>query len=128
MDYHLKETYNFWSVKIKYWFSLLANSHVCEVLSSFLCAYDIFECKTLSNSFFKSTIFNLMPLTHISSLSSGKHVHEKYKYTPSYPLYIAYLYIGVYLFFLILFQNIDCGYSLEPPRRGGSNMFPQSMF
>ena len=25
-------------------------------------------------------------------------------------------------------QNIDCGYSLEPPRRGGSNEFPQSMF
>ena len=23
---------------------------------------------------------------------------------------------GVYLFFLFLFQNIDCGYSLEPPR------------
>ena len=25
-------------------------------------------------------------------------------------------------------QNIDCGYSLEPPLRGGSNMYPQSMF
>ena len=24
-------------------------------------------------------------------------------------------------------QNIACGYSLEPPRRGGSNKFPQSM-
>ena len=24
--------------------------------------------------------------------------------------------------------NIDCGYSLEPPRRGGSNECPQSMF
>ena len=24
-------------------------------------------------------------------------------------------------------QNIDCGYSLEPPRRGGSNEYPQSM-
>ena len=39
-----------------------------------------------------------------------------------YPLephfYIAKLgYAGVYLFFLFLFQNIDCGYSLEPPRR-----------
>ena len=32
---------------------------------------------------------------------------------------------GVYLFF---FQNIDCGYMLEPPRRGGSNEYPQSMF
>ena len=25
-------------------------------------------------------------------------------------------------------ENIDCGYSLEPPRRGGSNEYPQSMF
>ena len=25
-------------------------------------------------------------------------------------------------------QNIDCEYSLEPPRRGGSNELPQSMF
>ena len=25
-------------------------------------------------------------------------------------------------------QNIDCGYSLEPPRRGGSYECPQSMF
>ena len=25
-------------------------------------------------------------------------------------------------------QNIDCGYSLEPPRRGTSNEYPQSLF
>ena len=25
-------------------------------------------------------------------------------------------------------QNIDCGNSLEPPRRSGSNEYPQSMF
>ena len=25
-------------------------------------------------------------------------------------------------------QNIDCGYTLEPPRRGGSNEYSQSMF
>ena len=50
-----------------------------------------------------------------------------------YPLephfYIGKLgYAGVYLFFLFLLQNIDCGYSVEPPRRGGSNEYPQSMF
>ena len=50
-----------------------------------------------------------------------------------YPLephfYIAKMgYAGVYLFFLFLLQNIDCGYSLEPPRRGGSNVYPQSVF
>ena len=30
--------------------------------------------------------------------------------------------------FLISAQTIDCGYTLEPPRRGGSNEYPQSMF
>ena len=30
--------------------------------------------------------------------------------------------------FHISAQNIDCGYSLEPPRRGGSNDYTQSMF
>ena len=29
--------------------------------------------------------------------------------------------------FLISAQKKDCGYSLEPPRRGGSNEYPQSM-
>ena len=30
--------------------------------------------------------------------------------------------------FHISAQNIDCGYSLEPPRRGGSYEYSQSMF
>ena len=30
--------------------------------------------------------------------------------------------------FLIFAQNIDCGYMLEPPHRGGSNEYPQSIF
>ena len=30
--------------------------------------------------------------------------------------------------FLSFAQNIDCGYTLEPPRRGGSNEYPQFMF
>ena len=30
--------------------------------------------------------------------------------------------------FHISTQNIDCGYLLEPPRRGGSNGYLQSMF
>ena len=36
--------------------------------------------------------------------------------------------IKMLIFFYISAQNIDCGYSLEPPRRGGSNVYPQSMF
>ena len=32
------------------------------------------------------------------------------------------------IFFLIFAQNIDCEYTLEPPRRGSYNEYPQSMF
>ena len=32
------------------------------------------------------------------------------------------------LIFFTTAQNIDCGYSLEPPYRGGSNEYPQFMF
>ena len=30
--------------------------------------------------------------------------------------------------FNIFAENIDCGYTLEPPGRGGSNEYPRSMF
>ena len=36
--------------------------------------------------------------------------------------------IKILIVFVCLLKNIDCGYSLEPPRRGGSNKYPQSMF
>ena len=32
------------------------------------------------------------------------------------------------IFFYISARNVDCGYSLEPPRRGCSNEYPQYMF
>ena len=34
----------------------------------------------------------------------------------------------IFLIFLIFAQNIDCGYTLELPWRGGSNEYPQFMF
>ena len=36
--------------------------------------------------------------------------------------------IKILIFFHISAQNIDRGYSLEPPRWGASNEYPQSMF
>ena len=41
--------------------------------------------------------------------------------------FLIFRYI-VYIIFLISAQNIDCWYPLEPPRWGGSNEYPQSMF
>ena len=35
---------------------------------------------------------------------------------------------GLYIIFLISAQNIDCGYSLEPPHRGGSIEYQQLCF
>ena len=35
---------------------------------------------------------------------------------------------GYIISFLFLLKNKDCGYSLEPPRRGGSNDYPQYVF
>ena len=53
-----------------------------------------------------------------------------YNFDPLKPhFYIVKLgFTGVYIIFLISAQNIDCGYSLEPPRLGGSKAYPQSMF
>ena len=53
-----------------------------------------------------------------------------YNFDPLKPhFYIVKLgFTGVYIIFLISAQNKDCGYSLESPRRGGSNVYPQSMF
>ena len=46
-----------------------------------------------------------------------------YNFDPLKPhFYITKLGLqGYTLFFLFLLKNIDCGYSLEPPRRGDSN-------
>ena len=49
-------------------------------------------------------------------------------YSPHIPhIYVARLgYAGICLLFLL--QNIDCGYSLELPRGGGSNVYPYLCF
>ena len=73
---------------------------------------------------------------------SGDNLHENlnsiflvttktrlYNFDPLKPhFYVVKLgFTGVRIIFLISAQNIDCGYSLELPRRGGFNEYPQSM-
>ena len=41
---------------------------------------------------------------------------------------IEHVQLKIFDIFLICVKNIDCGNTLEPPRRGGSNEYPQSMF
>ena len=81
----------------------------------------------------------------VRGLRSGKKKKKKKKKTIHiihitktcpcnvYPLELHFYMVklgfaGVYIIFLLLIQNIYCGYSLEPPRRGGSNVYPQCMF
>ena len=53
-----------------------------------------------------------------------------YNFDPLKPnFYIVKLgFTEVYIIFLILLKNIDCGFLLELPRQGGSNKYLQSMF
>ena len=53
-----------------------------------------------------------------------------YNFDPLKPhYYIVKLgFTGVYITFLISAQKHRLWFSLEPPRRGGSNEYPQSMF
>ena len=53
-----------------------------------------------------------------------------YNFDPLEPhFYVVKLgFTGVYIIFLISAQNTDCGYSLEPPRRGGSNEYHNLCF
>ena len=55
-----------------------------------------------------------------------------YNFDPLKPhFYMVKLgFTGVYIIFLLISaqKNVDCGYALESPRRGGSNKYPQSMF
>ena len=40
---------------------------------------------------------------------------------------LIFFFFFFFFIFLSFTENIDCGYTLEPPRRGGSNEYLQSM-
>ena len=74
-------------------------------LGPLLCVYRFFECSSIT----KTYLYNFDPLK------------------PHF--YIVTLrFTGVYIIFLISAQNINYGYSLEPPRRGGSNRYHNLYF
>ena len=79
--------------------------------------------------------FELLILIILRTISADEYEYPitktcLYNFDPFKPhFYIVKLgFTGVYNIFLILAQNIDCVYPLEPPRQGGSNEYPQSMF
>ena len=78
----------------------------------------------------KETQSNQLPFLNGIITVLGRVPSRKHAFDPLKPyFYIVKLgFTGVYIIFLISAQNIDCGYSLERPRRGGSNEYLQSMF
>ena len=61
----------------------------------------------------------------------GHYENMPMQYTAIFPAVKIEKFIGKFLeiFYMYIFaQNIDYGYMLEPPRQGGPNEYPQSMF
>ena len=68
---------------------------------------------------------------HINSQKSRSGLITKtslFKYIENYTSKKFFFQIKILIFFFIFLLKTDCGYSLEPPRRGGSNEYPQSIF
>ena len=86
--------------------------------NKFIIMYNVLLCVSFSyHAFSDSVIFRLLLTVCIMNTCPWTVYIEKVGFA------------GVYLVSLsFLIQNIDCGYALESPRRGGSNVYPQSMF
>ena len=75
----------------------------------YLLMSEYLRCLSITSIIPKTCLYNIVPLKpHFYIVKLG--------------------FTGVCIISLISVQKIDCGYSLEPPRRGGSNEYPQSMF
>ena len=87
----------------------------------------------MTHNFYYSSMATLVPLLY--TLKDGnRKLGKHYKNSPMQ--YTAIFFdcenencqLKIFYIFLIFAQNVDCGYTLEPPHRGGSNEYPQSMF
>ena len=76
-------------------------------------------------------LFIFVCLFHLTLSNLGTNFSKRsfitktclYNFNPLKPhFYIVKLgFTGIYIIFLLLLKSIDCGYSLEPPRRGGTH-------
>ena len=74
---------------------------------------------------FKNYLYRLNSSKKLTSITKT-YLYNFNRLKPHF--YIVKLgFAGVYIIILISAQNIDSRYSLEPPRRGGSNEYLQSM-
>ena len=72
------------------------------------------------------------PMTDSTSVEASQYFSSHYENLPMQyteiflALKIEHFQLNFFFaIFLIFAQNIDCGYTLEPPRRGGSNEYPR---
>ena len=72
-----------------------------------------------------------IPCSHMA-IYAFSHIHYENMpiqiYWKFYRQKMKIFQINFFYIFHISAQNIDCVYLLEPPRRGGSNKYSQSMF
>ena len=94
--------------------------YCCDLAHIWLSSISVHRSSSMS-----SWVLHLLSWDHIFITKT-----RLYNFDPLKPhFYIVKLgFTGVYLVFLFLLKNIDCGYSLEPPWRGGSYVYPQAMF
>ena len=109
-----------------------------EVLHRILFFFFFFFLVSLFNRFpYVKTKLSRRPLLFVAHVVRGmfiplqKLVHAMNKYF--WAIKIEKFQLKIFDIFLIFAQNIDWGYTLEPPRRGGSrrggsNEYPRSMF
>ena len=92
--------------------------------------YLIWTCITHKQKYYIYTYSDTLTLCHTYHKNWTITKICLYNFDPLKPHFykVKLRFTVVYIIFLIFVQNIDCGYSLEPPRQGGSNEYPQSMF
>ena len=115
--------------------NIYANKHIYTYIANFVVVCDLFTiCAfndvVLTSIFFTNMIASMTAFSKTYKPNNSSRKHAYIIFDPLKPdFYIVKLgFTGVYIIFLISAQKIDCGYSLEPPRRGGSNEYPQSIF
>ena len=66
-------------------------------------------------------------LTWVTCFSHSLRKHAYSNILKIWPPKTENFQIKILILFLFLLKTIDCGYSLELPRQGGSNEYPQSI-
>ena len=88
------------------------SSRICQIFALF---YDFYACQHF---------FSVEPLTGYSITKTCPCNIQRFFSAIKNENFIRKM-LSILLSFA---QNIDYGYTLEPPRRGGSNVYSQSMF